>query len=170
MFSRRQLLASLSAVFAGMIGNRSSLAKDIEISRADSLKKVLESSDLVYITPLRRNGEESHCHGEVWFVHEGADLYVVTATERWRAEAVRRGLHRARLWVGDYGTWTKAKEKYRQAPELEASVTIENDKQLTERLLERFGDKYPMGWIVYGRRFRKGLADGSRVLLRYSIL
>ena len=49
-------------------------------------------------------------------------------------------------------------------------MTLENDEQLAQQQLKQFGQKYPLGWIVYGGRFRKGLANGSRVLLRYSLV
>jgi hypothetical protein len=34
-------------------------------------------------------------------------------------------------------------------------------------VLDAMGDKYPLEWVIWGPRFRNGLADGSRVMLRY---
>ena len=66
-------------------------------------RKAMAESPLVYVSPLRSDGAESTCHGEVWFVADGDDLLVVTATDRWKAVAIKKGLGRARLWIGDHG-------------------------------------------------------------------
>jgi hypothetical protein len=131
-------------------------------------RKALEDSDLVYITPLKRDGGESRCHAEVWFVFDGHDVFVVTAAKAWRRRAIAEGLNRARLWVGDYGNWQRSNGKFRQAPELLAVAATVDDKAEQARVLDLYGDKYRLEWIVWGRRFKNGLADGSRVMLRYS--
>ena len=38
---------------------------------------------------------------------------------------------------------------------------------MIEAALAAFGAKYPDEWDKWEPRFRKGLADGSRVLIRY---
>jgi len=35
--------------------------------------------------------------------------------------------------------------------------------------LKAFGEKYPIQWLLWGNRFRRGLADGSRVMLAYQL-
>jgi hypothetical protein len=137
---------------------------------SDAARQALADSDLVYITPLKRNGAESHCHAEVWFAYDGHDLFVVTASTAWRSRAIAEGLPQARLWVGDYGNWQKADGRYRQAPELTAVGAGVADTAEQSRVLALFGDKYRLEWIVWGPRFKNGLADGSRVMLRYSPL
>ncbi|MEZ5557870.1 MAG: hypothetical protein R3E86_04905 [Pseudomonadales bacterium] len=132
-----------------------------------TLAAALDTSDLVYLTPLRSDGEESRCHAEVWFVHVDGAVFVVTASDAWRAEAVRRGLERARIWVGDLGVWTRIGDRYRALPALEASAALVSDAAERERVLEACGSKYRLSWLVWGPRFRNGLADGTRVMLRY---
>lgn len=132
--------------------------------------KALEHSDLVYITPLKRDGSESRCHAEVWFVFDGHDVFVVTAAKAWRSRAIANGLNHARLWVGEYGNWQRANGKFRQAPELLAVAATVDDKAEQGRVLDLYGDKYRLEWMVWGPRFKDGLADGSRVMLRYSPL
>lgn len=134
----------------------------------DTARTALDESDVVYITPLKRDSSESTCHAEVWFVFDGGDVFVVTGSTAWRATAVTRGLTRARMWVGEFGAWKDAKDAYRRAPELLASAALVGDAQTHARVLERFGKKYPVEWVYYGPKFRDGLEDGSRVMLRYT--
>jgi hypothetical protein len=134
-----------------------------------SLDEGLLESSLIYLTPLHGDGRESSCQAEIWFVAEGRDAWVVTASGSWRARAVDRGLDRARVWVGDVGVWTRSNGAYRNLPAAEADVARVDDPLVHARVLELFGAKYRMSWILWGPRFRRGLADGSRVLLRYRL-
>jgi len=130
----------------------------------------LKKSDLVYITAIKSNGKESNCQAEIWFVWDGGDIYVITDSSSWRATAPTLGLDRSRIWVGDVGNWQQSGSKYKTLPTLEAATSIISDAQTHQKALELFGNKYTMGWIVWGPRFKKGLADGSRSLIRYTPL
>lgn len=92
---------------------------------------------------------------------------VVTASDAWRARAVGRGFRTARIWVGDEGVWTDSDSAYRELPSALAEVSFIEDPDEHARLLEQFGDKYSLSWVLWGPRFRNGLKDGSRVMLRY---
>jgi hypothetical protein len=127
----------------------------------------LEKSPLIYLSPLRSDGAESKCHGEVWYVRDGAELLVVTAADRWKALAVRRGLDRARIWVGDFGQWKKSDGRFKTGPSFLAKARFDAEESAIETALAAFGAKYPDEWDKWEPRFRKGLADGSRVLIRY---
>ena len=127
----------------------------------------IEKSPLIYISPLKTNGAESTCHAEVWFVKDGDDLVVVTEPSGWRAACIDKGLDRARLWVGDYGVWTRAEGRYKKAPSFVTRVSIDTNTDAHARALAAFGKKYPDAWENWGPRFEKGLASGERVLLRY---
>lgn len=127
-----------------------------------------ETSKLIYVTPIKSDGEESRCKAEIWFAHHAGDLFVVTPPETWRAEAVRQGLTRARLWVGEYGVWTRADGAFREAPMHMASAALEEDARVRSTVLAQLAEKYAeAGWNTWGPRFKKGLADGSRVMIRY---
>ena len=157
MITRRTLIghAALVAVLPRFAGAGSTLATAMAESR------------LIYLTPLKSSGAESRCQAEIWFaLHEGA-MYVVTSTDAWRAEAVRRGLNRARVWVGDVGNWRRANGRYRELPVVEAAVSIEMDAARREQVLAAMGVKYADEWPTWGPRFRNALADGSRVMLKY---
>ncbi len=127
-------------------------------------RKALAASQLVYVSPLKKDGAESTCHGEVWFVSDGDDVLVVTDATRWKATSIQKGLGRARLWIGDHGVWTKS-DAFKQSPSFDAAASFES--QGHPAALEKFGTRYPDGWDKWGPRFKDGLADGSRVLIRY---
>lgn len=164
MLTRRKILSSGLAV--GLLGFLRPPAGRAAAPDG-SLQESLVESDLVYLTPLRSDGTESRCQAEIWFTYDGADLFVVTASEAWRAEAVRLGLVDARIWVGDMGNWKRTDGRYRQFPALETRATFVEDGETQKAVLELFGDKYPLSWIRWGPKFRNGLADGSRVMIRY---
>jgi hypothetical protein len=162
-FNRRQVLG-FAAAAAGI-----ALLPKRGVTASASLEAGLAESDLIYLTPLHGDGRESTCQAEVWFVAEGHDAWVVTANDAWRARAVKRGIDRARVWVGDVGVWTRADGAYRRLPVADAEVAQVDDADVHVRVLTLFGSKYPLSWVLWGPRFRNGLADGSRVLLRYRL-
>ena len=136
-------------------------------SLADPITTGLTASDLVYLSPIKSNGKESACQAEIWFAYDGVHIYVCTDTDSWRATAPKLGLEMTRIWVGDLGQWQDANGEYKNLPSLMAKASIESSDQEQARVLELFGDKYRLSWLVWGRRFRKGLANGSRTMLKY---
>lgn len=134
----------------------------------EATRQALASSPLVYVSPLRRSGAESRCHGEVWFcVDEGAVL-IATASDRWKARAVRSGHDRARLWVGDFGSVQSAGDRYRKAPTFVARAELVPERPVFDRLMAAFGQRYAKEWGKWEPRFAQGYADGSRVVIRYT--
>jgi len=140
-------------------------------ARADELAAAREAaakSPLIYVSPLKRDGSESRCHAEVWFVRDGGDLLVVSEATCWRAVAISHGLDRARIWVGDFGVWKRAPDAFRKAPTFVAHGALEGDAKARARALAAYSAKYPDEWGKWGPRFEKGLASGDRVLIRYT--
>ena len=134
---------------------------------ADAAKGMAESA-LIYITPLKQDGSESSCQAEVWFqLHDGA-MYVVTGNKAWRAVAVGKGLSSARVWVGEVGQWKSSDGKYKALPVVTTQTVIVGDKAVQTAVLAKMGEKYSAEWSTWGPRFSDGLADGSRVMLRYT--
>ena len=157
MITRRTLLATGAAAVVW-----APLARG-----GDTLRAAMAESPLIYLTPLQTGGAESSCQAEIWFaLHEGA-MYVVTKTDAWRTEAIRRGLNRTRIWVGDVGNWRRANGQYKNLPVVEATASVEMDAAHREGVLASMGDKYADEWPTWGPRFRNSLADGSRVMLKY---
>jgi hypothetical protein len=164
MFTRRRLLSAVGAIAAAGLVRREVRAEE---RLAEASRAALATSDLVYLTPIKSNGEESFCHAEIWFAFDETDLFLCTSSEAWRARALAKGLNSVRLWVGEFGLWTKSEGKFRGAPELMARGTLVSDPAGIEHGLELLGAKYRVQWAVWGPRFRNGIADGSRVMLRY---
>lgn len=164
--TRRALLRGAAAAAGWLLLPRGARADAFALS--EPARAALASSRLVYVSPLRRDGNESTCHGEVWFAADGGDVLVVTSSERWKARAIRAGLERARLWAGDAGVWTRSEGRFRSAPSFLARAAFESDPAARERALEALGQKYAAEWGQWGPRFRDGLADGTRVLIRYA--
>lgn len=161
--SRRSFLQSSALLSAGLLVPVRAFA-----GSHTGVKDAAAKSPLVYISPLKSNGSESKCHGEVWFVTDGDDLLVVTNPERWRAACLSKGLDRARIWVGDFGNWKRSNGAFRSAPSYVAKVSLDSDPAAHARALETFGRKYPDEWDKWGPRFAAGLASGERVLIRYT--
>ena len=131
----------------------------------------LEQSPFVYISPLKNDGRESQCHGEVWFAWIEGAVVATVASDRWKAQAVDRGLDRARIWVGDHGRWKNwyggTNEAFRVAPSFDAKAEKVRDPALLNQLLEHYEKKYPDEIDQWRETMRKGNADGSRILIRY---
>lgn len=150
---------------------RSALATSPPTAPADSLEKALEKSAFVYVSPLKANGEESTCHGEVWFGGLEGGAVLITATSSWKAKSLARGLNRARVWVGDHGRWKgwlSNHEDFRVAPWFDARAERVRDDAMLERLLALFEQKYPAEIDAWREKMRSGYRDGTRILIRYA--
>ena len=135
--------------------------------RASEANIALLESNLIYLSPYQSDGSLSRCQAEVWYAMLGADVFVVTASESWRAQAPLKGLTRTKLWVGDLGVWKGV--DYESLPTVVAEAKVETDEKVLESALQHFGYKYSREWGKWGPRFRRGLADGSRTMLRYGL-
>jgi hypothetical protein len=142
-------------------------------SAADALPHaLLESSPFVYISPLRADGSESKCHGEVWFGWIGGAVVINTAPTTWKSRAVAKGRDRARIWVGDHGRVKQMigqSDAFRSAPHFDARVeSVVKDENLIERLLALYAVKYPREIDRWRDEMRDGYKSGDRLLLRYT--
>jgi hypothetical protein len=59
---------------------------------------------------------------------------------------------------------------YQAAPSFVAEASLETAQSAHDHALVLFGSKYTREWGSWGPRFKNGLADGSRVLIRYRAL
>ena len=138
---------------------------------SSDLATALEKSEFVYVSPLKKDGEESRCHGEVWYGWIDGAVVLTSASSSWKARAAAKGLDRARIWVGDYGRSKQlgfANDDFRKGPHFDARVSVIKDASLVDRLLTVYDKKYPGEIGSWRERMRTGNADGSRVLLRYA--
>jgi hypothetical protein len=128
----------------------------------------MQQSPLVYVSPLRASGQESSCHGEVWFFEDRGDVVLATGKDAWKTRALRKGWDTARIWVGDFGPVSRAGEKFRSAPEFRARAALDADPAVFDRLLAGFTKKYPEFQSKWESRFKQGYRDRSRVVIRYT--
>jgi len=156
-------------VLGTLIGGAALVGANQAQASSAALPEGTDTSRLIYITPLKRDAGESTCQAEVWFMRDGDDLFVVTQADAWRAQAIRNGLDVAKIWVGDVGVWSRNPE-YRELPAVMAQASIVADSALHAGLLDKFGGKYSDEWPVWGPRWKTGLADGSRVMIRYQLV
>jgi len=165
--TRRGLLGSaLAGAGLWLLGSGRSAADPLKAE----LVAALEKSPFVYISPLAKDGSESRCHGEVWFAWDRDSVVIVTSKDSWKARALARGRDRARLWVADFGRirWDEA-GKLATAPRFSANARIDSDPETFARIVPIYARKYPEEWAdTWEPRFRKGMAEGSRVLIRYT--
>jgi hypothetical protein len=140
------------------------------VDPASALGRALAASPYVYVSPLKRDGSESRCHGEVWFAWIDAQVVLITARDRWKARSLARGQDRARIWVGDIGRVKGlfgASDAFRKLPHFDATASQSGDSALLDRLLARYAQKYPDEIGEWAPRMRSGFGDGSRVLICY---
>jgi len=170
-FSRALVGSALGATALGSFAPGLSIANDAVATKTPASRRLLDDSPFVYISPLKKDGGESTCHGELWYAWIDDAVVVTVASDRWKATALSRGLDRARIWVGAHGTWKTwyggTNEAFRGAPNFVARAERARDDALLERLLERYETKYPDEIADWREPMRKGNADGSRILLRY---
>jgi hypothetical protein len=167
--TRRALLQG-GAIALGAVAllPRALRAADAKFELAKPALDALEKSRLVYVSPLRADGRESRCHGEVWYFWDRGAVVIGTATKGWKVRAVRGGKDKARLWVGDFGSYSGAGEKLRGAPTFLASAALDTDPATFERLLASYATRYPDEWGKWKPRFESSHADGSRSVVRYT--
>ncbi len=166
---RRQFLEGALALSGALLlpVRRSGATDDAALSAEATA--AIATSPLIYLSPIRSDGKPSACQAEVWFGSDADELFIVTAEDGWKSQAVRRGLDKARIWVGDFGPWKNSNDRYKSAPNFlaNAAFVAKDDSATVRRVLAVMGKKYPKEWGKWGPRFDKGLADGSRAMLRY---
>ncbi|MGB1538936.1 MAG: hypothetical protein ACPHAN_14630 [Pseudomonadales bacterium] len=134
------------------------------------LAEEIKNSPLIYLSPIGREGAYSRCQAEIWYVEVADLLLVCTNSDSWRARAITLGRTLTQIWVGDVGVWKQGSSKHLALPGFEAEGTPITEQSMINHALEAFGDKYPLQWLLWKGRFKKGLKDGSRVMLGYKPL
>ena len=169
LFNRRDfIVGTMGALLDPSLWSSMVSGNESRLSSSDRLS--FERSRYVYISPLRSNGGESRCHGEVWFAWIDDNIIVTSRTETWKVRSVRRGLDQARIWVGDYGRWKKGKnESFRGGSRFDTRSALIEDPILLSQTLALFANKYPKEFPKWKDRMETGHRDGTRVLLRYEL-
>lgn len=120
-----------------------------------ALDRALATSPYVYLSSERKSGGFG-TPAEIWFMWEDGAVWVASPPTSWRARRIRAGRTKARIAVGR-----------KDGPSFAAEGAFVRDPAAYEKLCATFAKKYPDGWPKYEQRFREGLRDGSRVLMRY---
>lgn len=170
MIDRRTFLAASAATLAWPLARAFAAEESSDFGARHG--ELLESSPFVYVSPLKSDGSESTCHGEVWYGWLDGAVVVNTSARTWKARALARGLARARIWVGDHGRWKQMlgrNEDFRRAPHFDARASlVRDDDALLERLLALYDRKYPDEIGEWRESMRSGYRDGTRLLIRYA--
>ncbi len=132
------------------------IAAGAQAALSPDLEKALASSTYVYISSTRKDGSLSK-PAEIWFMYHDGAVYVASPPTTWRVRRIKGGRPQAKIAVG---TPT--------GPSFTATGTIVTDPTLYPVLFETFAKKYPDGWPNHEDKFRSGLKDGSRVLIKYT--
>ncbi len=170
--TRRRLLGEGVAWGAALLAWPALAARADEAAGAlpGPTQALLRESEFVYVSPLKPDGTESTCHGEVWYGWLDDHVVLITSRDSWKARSLAQGRRLARIWVGNHGRWKQLlgrNEEFRKAPRFDAQVEVSGDRELLERLMKVYAEKYPDEFSTWEPRFRSGFASGERVLLRY---
>lgn len=149
--ARRIALLTTAVVIAVAVTPTHGIGADLP---AD-LGRALETSRYVYIATARKAGGYG-TPAEIWFMYDRGAVWVASPPTTWRVKRIHAGRTSARIAVGT-----------KDGPSFAATGSLVRDPAVYERLFTTYAQKYPEGWPQYESRFRQGLQDGSRVLIRY---
>ena len=115
----------------------------------------LASSTYVYISTQRKDGSFGK-PAEIWYMwHDGA-VWVGTPPTTWRVKRITHHRPNAKIAVGKP-----------DGPSFDAVGSVVKDDKVAAKLFETYAKKYPDRWPGYEEKFRTGMKDGSRVLVKY---
>jgi len=152
MFIRRML-----AVLAGAILAWVSLISSVPAAELpESLTQELANSKYVYIATTRKSGKLGK-PAEIWFLYHSGAVYVASPPATWRVRRIKAGRTQAKISVGKP-----------DGPSLTATGAIVNEPDVLPVMFETYAKKYPDDWPKFEDKFRTGLKDGGRVLIKYT--
>ena len=119
------------------------------------LQKALDSSKYVYIQSTRGDGKLSK-PAEIWFMPYNGAVWVASPPTTHRVKRIQAGHTTAKVAIGKP-----------DGPSFNAKGSIVKDPEVNKALFETFAKKYTNEWKSLEQKFRDGLANGSRVLIKY---
>jgi predicted pyridoxine 5'-phosphate oxidase superfamily flavin-nucleotide-binding protein len=144
------------AVLLGWLGTCAPVA--VADVLAPEIAEALTTSPYVYVATQRKDGSFG-TPSEIWFMYDQGAVWMASPTTAWRVRRIRTGRTTARIAVGT-----------KDGPTFTAKGSFVRDPAAYERLYATYAKKYPQGWPQYEARFRDGLKNGSRVLMRYDAI
>lgn len=142
----------VAAAIAALIG----CAQQVRvIELAPDMEAALVGSRYVYISSMRRDGTFG-TPAEIWFMYEQGAVWVASPISSWRVRRIVAGRPTVMIAVGNAG-----------GPSFRATGSIVSNANAYAAFFRTLAEKYPQEWPTYEQRFRAGLLDGTRVLIRY---
>ena len=154
MMTRRQFTQAFGAAFAFVAGGSAVLVR-VAHALASTVESELRTSKYVYISTQRKDGSYGK-PAEIWFLYHDGAVWVASPTTTWRVKRIRAGRPKAKIAVGKI-----------DGTSFPATGSIVKDEKVYDIMYKTFAEKYPDGWPKYEQRFRDGLKDGTRVLMKY---
>jgi hypothetical protein len=149
--SRREAIRLLGALFGAVLA-----APALAAELGKDMRDLLATSTFVYISSTRKDGTLSK-PAEIWFLWHQGSVYVASAPTTWRVKRIRWGRPAAKIWIGKP-----------DGPAFAATGAVVTEPAVHEVMFKTFAEKYGLRWKAWESSFRSGLADGSRVLVRYT--
>ncbi len=146
----RFVIALASAVVLAAMLSSSVVAGELPAN----VKTELANSKYVYIATTHKDGKLGK-PAEIWFLYHNGAVYVASPPTTWRVRRIKAGRTQAKISVGKP-----------DGPSFMAAGAIVNEPDVYPILFDTYAKKYPDGWKSFEDKFRTGLKDGSRVLIK----
>jgi hypothetical protein len=121
-----------------------------------AIKADLADSKYIYVATTRKSGALGK-PAEIWFLYHNGAVYVASPPTTWRVRRIKAGRTQAKIAVGKP-----------DGPAFMATGAVVNEPDVYRVLFATYAKKYGGDWTKYEDKFRTGLKDGSRVLIKYT--
>jgi hypothetical protein len=146
------LVGLLSAVGLCLVGMVHEVRALSEAARAK-----LHTAKELYVATQRANGEWSTAV-PVWFIYDGAAVYLTAAPTSYKARRIKRGSP-VRLWVGS-----------KEGPAFTGKAEIIDDLAVVERMGNAYKQKYWLAWLGLFRPRASRVASGKTIAIKVTPL
>ena len=119
-------------------------------------KDALANSKYAYIATTRKDGHLGK-PAEIWFLYHNGAVYVASPPPTWRARRIKAGRTQAKIAVGKP-----------DGPSFMATGAIVNEPDVHPVMFGTYAKKYADDWPKFEEKFRTGLKDGGRLLIKYT--
>jgi hypothetical protein len=146
----------MHAALAAMMLAAALLGTRVQADLSAAVKADLATSKYVYIATTRKDGSFGK-PAEIWFLYHNGAVYVASPPTAWRVRRIKAGRSQAKIAVGKP-----------DGPSFVATGALVNEPDVYPTLFDTYAKKYPDGWPKFEEKFRSGLKDGSRVLIKFT--